>query len=235
MRILIVEDELPTAEDIKLLLKNLLGEKISSIHIETTLNNAFLYLSEKAIDILILDLNLHGRNGFELLKNIVSKSFHTIIISANIDKAIEAFEYGVLDFIPKPYSEDRILKAFDRLKDSHAIEGNAIKYFSVQDNNKIKVISLTEIKYFKGANVYVELHLNNGKVELYNKTLNDLLILLPSNYVRLHKSYIVDIRSVKTINNYGAGKYEIELNTGDVLPLSRKFYKIFKTLHPNFL
>ena len=55
---------------------------------------------------MLLDLNLHARDGFEILKQIVSKSFHTIIISANIDRAIEAFEYGVLDFIPKLYNKE---------------------------------------------------------------------------------------------------------------------------------
>ena len=94
MRLLIVEDELPIAEDIKEICQNLLGSKLSSIKIELTLGNALLYLSEKQIDVLLLDLNLSGKNGFEILKKMVSYSFHTIIVSANIDRAIEAYEYG---------------------------------------------------------------------------------------------------------------------------------------------
>ena len=159
MRILIVEDERPTAEDIQLLVKQILKNEITSIHIETTLDNALAYLNEKQIDVLLLDLNLNSKDGFQILKQIVSKSFHTIIISANINRAIEAFEYGVLDFIPKPYTEERLKEAFRRLKSSHALDGHAIKYLSVKTGFEIQVIPLEDIKYFKSANIYVELYL----------------------------------------------------------------------------
>jgi two-component system response regulator LytT len=102
MRILIVEDERPTAEDIKMLVEHILNKEITSIHIETTLDSAMWYLKEKSIDVLLLDLNLNSKDGFQLLKQVVSQSFHTIVISANTNRAIEAFENGVLDFIPKP-------------------------------------------------------------------------------------------------------------------------------------
>ncbi|MBK7227614.1 MAG: hypothetical protein IPH97_01775 [Ignavibacteriales bacterium] len=64
-------------------------------------------------------MNLNAKDGFELLKQVVSQSFHTIVISANINRAIEAFEYGVLDFIPKPYNIERLKAAFQRLQSSH--------------------------------------------------------------------------------------------------------------------
>lgn len=230
MRILIVEDEAPIAEDILCTIKNILGNKLSSIHIETTLSNAGLYLSEKAIDVLVLDLNLHGKNGFELLKDYVARSFHTIIVSANIDKALEAFEYGVLDFIPKPYTEERIRKAFDRLNDPFALEGYAIRNISVRQNGKIKIIPLAQVKYFKGANVYSEIYLHNGQMELYDKTLNNLSMLLPKNYIRIHKSFIVDSKLIKSIIMHGSGRYDVELTTGDNLPLSRERYKEIKNI-----
>ena len=84
MRILIVEDERPTAEDIKLLVEQILKKEIISIHIETTLDSAMFYLKEKPIDVLLLDLNLNAKDGFDLLKLVVSQSFHTIVISANM-------------------------------------------------------------------------------------------------------------------------------------------------------
>lgn len=106
MRILIVEDKRPTAEDIKFLVEQILQKEIISIHIEVSLDSALIYLKEKPIDILLLDLNLNSKEGFEIIKQVVSQSFYTIVISANINRAIEVFEYGVLDFIPKPYNKD---------------------------------------------------------------------------------------------------------------------------------
>jgi two-component system response regulator LytT len=221
MRILIVEDERPTAEDIRDLTKELLGDRAASIHIETSLHSALDYLSRHAIDVLLLDLNLNERNGFEILKQAVARSFHTIIISAYSDKAVEAFEYGVLDFIPKPYNLERLQTAFDRLQDSYALDTRALKYLSVRKFGSIDVVPLKDVKYFKGANVYTELHLTGGSVEVYDKSLKSVKKLLPRSYTRIHKSYIVDRRRIRKIFSFGGGRYEVELEGRDKLPVSR--------------
>lgn len=228
MRILIVEDERPTAEDIKLLVGQILKNEITSLHIETTLNNAVFYIKENPIDLLLLDLNLNSKDGFQLLKEAVSLSFHTIVISANIDRAIEAFEYGVLDFIPKPYNEERIKRAFERLKSSHAIDGHSIKYLSVKTGNEIRVIPLEDIAYFKAANIYTELHLNNGHIVIYDKPIKKLIPLLPSNYMRIHRSYLVGLEKIETLQLLGGGKNHLILHGGSSLPVSRKIIKKLK-------
>lgn len=221
MRILIVEDERPIAEDIRSLTKELLGNQVSSIHIQTSLHNALDFLSAHAVDVLLLDLNLNERNGFEILKQAVARSFHTIIISAYSDRAIEAFEYGVLDFILKPYNLERLRVAFNRLQDSYALDARALKYLTVRKFGSIEIIPLKEVKYFKGANVYSELHLFSGVVEIYDKSLKNIGKLLPRSYMRIHKSFIVDMRLIRKIFNYGGGRYEIELECRDRLPVSR--------------
>jgi DNA-binding LytR/AlgR family response regulator len=230
MRILIVEDERPTAEDIKYLVEQILQKEISSIHIEVTLDSALIYLKEKPIDVLLLDLNLNAKDGFELLKQVVSQSFHTIVISANINRAIEAFEYGVLDFIPKPYNIERLKAAFQRLKSSHALDGHSIKYLSVNQGFEIKVIPLEEIKYFKSANIYVELHLQNDHTIIYDKSIKQLIPLLPSNYYRIHKSFIVDRNNVESIQTLGGGKYRVILKSGECLPVSRHKIDALKSI-----
>ena len=228
MRILIVEDERPTAEDIQLLVKQILKNEIKSIHIETTLDNALAYLNEKQIDVLLLDLNLNSKDGFQILKQVVCKSFHTIVISANINRAIEAFEYGVLDFIPKPYTTERLEEAFRRLKSGHATYGHAIKYLSVKKGFEIKIVPLEDIRYFKSANIYVELHLKDGHTDIYDKSIKQLAPLLTSNYYRIHKSYIINIESIETIQTLGGGQYRVVLKSGDCLPVSRKKIELLK-------
>lgn len=228
MRILIVEDELPTAEDIQFLVKDILKNEITSIHIETTLGNALAYLDEKPIDLLLLDLNLNAKDGFEILKQLVSKSFHTIVISANINRAIEAYEYGVLDFIPKPYSTERLQAAFSRLRSNYAIDGHAIKYLSVKKGFEIEVIPIESIKYFKSANIYVELHMADDHVIIYDKPIKYLSPLLPSNYVRIHKSYIINLETIQKVQNHGGGQYRVVLKSGDCLPVSRQQITLLK-------
>lgn len=230
MRILIVEDERPTAEDIKLLVEQILTKEITSIHIETTLDSAMFYLKEKPIDVLLLDLNLNAKDGFDLLKQVVSQSFHTIVISANISRAIEAFEYGVLDFIPKPYNLERLKAAFQRLKSSHALDGHSIKYLSVKKGFEIKVIPIEEISYFRSANIYTELHLKDEHTVIYDKSIKQLIPLLPSNFNRIHKSYIVDLEKIDAIQTYGGGKYRVILKSGESLPVSRKRIQQLKNI-----
>ncbi len=115
MRILIVEDEPVTARYIKNLLEEIYHNKRYSISMQSNLLSSECFLLENQIDLLILDLNLNGENGFELLEQAVASSFHTIVVSGNIDKALLAFEYGVLDFIPKPFDVDRLQMALDLL------------------------------------------------------------------------------------------------------------------------
>jgi two-component system response regulator LytT len=230
MRILIVEDERPTAEDIQLLVRQILKKEITSIHIETTLNNALAYLNEKPIDVLLLDLNLNSKDGFNILQQVVSNSFHTIIISANTNRAVEAFEYGVLDFIPKPYSAERLKAAFKRLQSSHALDGHAIKYLSVKKGSAVQVIPTENIRYFKSANIYVELHLKDKQKVIYDKPIKLLEPLLPANYYRIHKSFVVNIDTIETIQMLGGGKYRALLKSGDSLPVSRQKIKELKKL-----
>ena len=64
--------------------------------------------------------------------------------------------------------------------------------------------------------------MNNGAVEIYDKSLKKIMNLLPKNYQRIHKSFIVDIGKIKRINNFGGGRYMLELEGGDTLPVSRK-------------
>jgi DNA-binding LytR/AlgR family response regulator len=228
MHILIVEDERPTAEDIQLLVRQIMAKTITSIHIETTLENALAYLEEKPVDVLLLDLNLNDKDGFQILKHVVSRSFHTIIISANLNRAVEAFEYGVLDFVPKPYTVERLTAAFNRLQSSHALDGHSMKYFSVKSGSGIRVIPIDDVRYFKAANIYVELHLQDGHTAIYDKPLKQLVPLLPSHYCRVHKSYILNMETIEAIQSPGGGKYRVVLKSGDCLPVSRQQIKTVK-------
>ncbi len=231
MRVLIVEDEKPIADDLRIVCRRLLREKAESIHIELTYANAMEYLSRRQIDVMLLDLNLSGRDGFELLRHAVSYAFQTIVVSANVDRALEAFEYGVLDFIPKPYNEARIKKALSRLQRSSLRPAPAVKYLSVRKHGTVFVVPVSEVTFIKGADVYAELHLRNGTKELHDKTLNELSRILPDHFFRVHKSYIVDINSVQRFVIHGGGRYTLELHSQEELPVARsKFGELKRRL-----
>lgn len=229
MRILIVEDKRPTAEDIAKLLRQLYKGKTLSVHIETTLGNALYYVHEKPIDVLFLDLNLNSEDGFEILRQAVAQSFYTIVLSANTSRAIEAFEYGVLDFIPKPYTPERVKQALERLTSRERVF-SGIKFLSVKKGHNVKLLPLSSIDYIKAVNVYSELHLTAGTIEVYDKSLKKIEHLLPDNFVRVHKSYIVRIDAVKSLWVGGGGKYYLVTNKDEKIPVSRAKIDILRKL-----
>lgn len=235
MRILIVEDERPTAEDIRSLVERLLKDERPSVRIATTLGEALAALDASPADVVLLDLNLHAKDGFDVLKHLTAGAFQTIVISANIHRAIEAYEHGVLDFIPKPYTMERLTTAFDRLKTGRAPEAAPLKFLSVKSGHGIQVVPLADVRFFRSANVYVELHLADGRTLLYGKPLKSLLPLLPPRYVRLHKSYIADAETVVRLESRGGGEYRAVLKSGDILPVSRRAVSALKArLGPAF-
>lgn len=231
MIVVIVEDEPLVANRIERLIKAILKEKLTKIIVKNSLQEAMHYLFEYPIDLLLLDLNLHGKDGFELLKHAVSGSFHTIIISAHIDRAIEAFEYGVLDFVGKPFTKERMKKALLRLENVEAKNTYPTKYIAVRKSGKLLLLEVEKINYIKGAGIYSEIILKDGRSELHDKSLNKLNVILPSNFVRTHKSYIVNMQCVKSFSSLGGSKYTLELSGNEILPVSRiKYQEIKKRL-----
>lgn len=225
MRILIVEDEASVAERIGRLTKQVLGNKIERLAKRPTLAAGIHYIQTHSIDVLLLDLNLNGLDGFSMLKTLVSYSFQTIIISANTHQALEAFEYGVLDFIAKPFTKERLAKAFERHHDLIKNLQSPSQYLTVRKKGEVVVLKNENILYAKAAGNYSELFLTNKQKHLHDKSLNNLEIILPANFKRIHRSYICNWNQVKRLLNHGAGKYELELKSGEVLPVSRARYQ----------
>ena len=225
MRILIVEDEAVAARGIEKQLRNILGDSIESLKIQHSLTASEIFLQDYPIDLLFLDLNLNGEDGFELLKTAVAGSFHTIIISANTDRAIDAFQFGVIDFVPKPVIEKRLRQAIDRYNNTASNPVEPLKYLSVKKDDRVLLIDIEDILYLEGFDNYVKIHLKNGEIEQHRKTLSLLETILPNHFKRIHKSYILDFREVSNFVVRAGSKYYVELKNKLILPLSRIKYK----------
>ena len=95
----------------------------------------------------------------------------------------------------------------------------------MKKHGKIEMISIGDINYIQAAGHYSELFLLNGKKELHNKSLDKLMMLLPENFERIHRSYAVSMKRVEHILRYPGSKYEIELKDGTLIPCSRIKFK----------
>jgi len=225
VRVLIVEDEPLIAQRLERFCREILGDKLESVRGATLLSEASARLDEAPIDLLLLDLNLHGRDGMELLKASVAGSFHTVVVSANTEQALRAFEFGVIDFVPKPFSKERLAQALARVTEQNGRAACAAKFLAIKKFGKVELVPIDRVLYVEGAGAYAELVLDDGKRELHDKTLEKLHALLPPVFERIHKSFVVRWGVVKALHASEGSHYEAELKNGLRLPVGRTRYK----------
>lgn len=228
MNILIIEDEARIARRLQRMTAEFFADKPNQIVVCDSLQSGLDQIAAQLPDLLLLDLNLNGDNGFEVLEQMVAASFHTVIVSANTDKAITAFAYGVLDFVAKPFDRDRLFKALTRFVSPALKPDEGIRYLAVKRSGQVRLISISEVIYIKGAGIYTELHLRNGQSELHDKSLEHLQQLLPDRFERIHKSYLVNFQQIEKITINPGTRYGALLRTGEVLPVGRSKYKDLK-------
>jgi two-component system response regulator LytT len=227
MNILIIEDEARIASRIERMVTELLKKKLTSISICSELDEGRAYIKDHQIDLLFLDLNLNGENGFDVLKTFSAASFHTIIISAYQEKAIQAFEYGVIDFIAKPFDQERLAQALARINSKTNKAELPLKFLAVRIKSTLQLIDIQDVIYFKGAGIYAEIHLKDGRTFLHDKTLEKLGQLLNGPFERIHKSYLVCTSEMDKIV-FQSGQPHIELKNGEKLPIGRTRYEMLK-------
>lgn len=228
MRILIVEDESRIAKRIEGMTREIFGDRLQSLKRIDTLQEALGFIEANPLDLVLLDLNLNGDNGFDLLGTAVSKPFHTIIISAYKDQAINAFEYGVLDFVPKPFNQDRLALAFKRATTKTLTDNKKTKFLAIRKKGRVVLVSVDDVLYIKGAGSYTELFLSDGRKELHDKSLEKLEQLLSFSFERIHKSYLVKLSEIRKITVASGSKYMAELRNGECIPVGRTKYKDLK-------
>lgn len=225
MKVILIEDEPLVAQRLERFCREVAGDRLEKLHRSTSFDEAAAWLAENSVDLALLDLNLDGRDGMELLKRSVASSFHTIIVSANTDRALEAFQFGVLDFVPKPFTRERLAQSFARIAGPVSRGGPATKNLAVKKAGRIELVVVDDILFVQGAGNYSELVLADGRRELHDKTLEKLAVLLPDDFERTHKSYLVRRSAIKALHASEGSRYELELKTGACLPIGRSRYK----------
>jgi len=220
-RVLAVEDEPLVAKRALRLSGAILGPQLLDTHTEANVTDAEAWLSENEADLILLDLNLAGEDGFDLLKRFTAKAAHTIVISANTDRALEAFEYGVLDFVPKPFTQERLAKALARFVGEEKPDEACVKHLAFEGRGGVEVVPLSDILFFQAADKYSEATLVNGVRKFHGKSLNRLQDILSSSFMRTHKSYLVQNKAVEGLKSLEGSRYALSLKGGEQLPVGR--------------
>ena len=218
IKITLVEDEPMVARRLHRFITEVAQHK-ASITTFNNLDDAQDHLAATTTDVLFLDLNLHGKDGFSLLHQHLAEPYHTIIVSANTDRAIDAFELGVLDFIGKPFTKERVEAAIQRYFDA-SFKGQC-KRLSYKKHDKLHFVSLDDIQFIQASGHYSEITTKNDVVILHDKHLDKLMQLLPDIFMRVHRSYAVSLNEIESVSQKSGAKYYAHLKSGSTIPVGR--------------
>lgn len=192
---------------------------------------AFRYLQHNPVDLLFLDLNMPVLNGMEFLKNLSPRPA-IIVTTAYRDFAVESFELDVLDYLVKPFSFPRLLKAFNKLVIPKVMQGtdspevkSEPETLWLKVDKKMVSIAPRDIIYLQSLKDYVRVVTSDKKVIIYH-TLQALMNKLPHDkFLRIHKSYAVQVAKISSIE---ANKIHVH---NEVLPIGRNFRKRLQELY----
>lgn len=220
MRTLIVEDEPLVRQRLQRLCSELAGAR-ARFDAVADLDAAGDRLQRNIYDGLLLDLNLGGEDGFELLRRAVAGRYQCVVVSAHRDRALQAFEHGVLDFVPKPFSRERLGQALQRLLDSTGGRSGRARYLGIWRAQGTATVELSDVMWIGADGDYSQVRMRDGRSELHDKSLAALATLLPADFVRCHRSHLVNLRHVRTLHAGSGSRYWLVLSDGSELAIGR--------------
>lgn len=158
-------------------------------------------LKTEQVDLLLLDIEMPYMSGIELLSSLVNPP-RVIITSAYTQYAIKGYDLEVVDYLLKPISFDRFLKAVNKVYDyalSQQTPSSTPDYFFVKANQKLEKIFFRDILFVEGVENYVSIQTVSGKI-ITHSTLSSMLKNLPVNrFIQIHKSFIVNTEQISAI------------------------------------
>lgn len=242
IRTIIIEDEAPARDIIKHYLKEL-----DYIDVIAECADGFTGLktiSSMKPDLVFLDIQMPRLTGIEMLEVITEKP--EIIFTTAYDQfAIKAFELNAVDYLLKPFPKRRFLNAVEKAVEKiRSGAGNKepanqilmkkpdsvppVNRVVVRKGNAINLIPVDQIKYVEAQDDYVMIYHSAGKA-LKQQTMKFYELNLPkTDFVRIHRSYIVRVGEINKIEPYGKDNHIAILHSGDKLPVSRTGYKQLK-------
>jgi DNA-binding LytR/AlgR family response regulator len=214
---IIVDDE-PLSRDV---LRKFIGE-VRDLELAGECQDAFAaahLLSSRKVDIMFLDISMPGLTGISLARSLADPPL-IIFTTAFPQFAVEGFELDALDYLIKPYSFERFLKAVNRAMERLSSRNNGdagTRKLMVRSDKKLYAIDSRDIQYIEGLGDYIRIHLDDMNLVSHD-TIKGFVENLPQgDFMRIHKSYVVNLKRIGFIegNQVGIG--------GTTLPVSPSY------------
>lgn len=218
---------------------NKLSKMLDSIFIQNNLDGQLVfsaqnpsdllkYLKTNSINVVILDIDLNNEiSGLKIAESIrkQDKNIYIIFITGHLEFGLVAYKYKTFDYIAKPLTFERFQETILRLFDD--VSGNNPKYIRLANNKTI--IPENSVKFIQKDGMKLVFTTDTRKYEVYN-SFNKIESILPKNFVRCHKSYIVNIDKIDNIDFYSN---IISFNNNDKCYIGPKYKNNFMEVYKN--
>ncbi|TYA74208.1 LytR/AlgR family response regulator transcription factor [Seonamhaeicola marinus] len=243
--VLIIDDERLA----RIRLKNLLETFSESFEVSGEAENGYEALSmikKLKPEIIFLDIEMPGMSGFEVLKRLNTMPL-VIFCTAFEDYSLKAFETNSLDYLIKPVKKERLQQTVQKIEQlkanfskdlvvnainsiSEIKEKKRITSITVKKGDKIVFVKLNNISHFEATEKYVTLYTNSSS-EIIEQSLTQLEKKLPDNFLRVHRSFLVNTDYVTEFQKYFNNRYIINLNNSNrtVITSGRTYKEAIKT------
>jgi len=245
VRIVLVDDEPPARRRLQSLLA--LRDDVELVASCGEGNLALQAVEQHNPDILLLDIKMPELSGLDVVRRLGPETPYVIFITAHDEHAVTAFELAAIDYILKPFTEERLFASIDRaihlinssnaglrvgtlqhLLDSRdnrpATQGNPwAERVGVDKQGRLQIISLADVSHITADGPFVNLHKENAThlIRVRIRDLNERLD--PAIFWRIHRSTIVNVNTIRSLCPTGSGDYVVTLHSGVELRLSRTY------------
>lgn len=180
---------------------------------------ALAYLNKNEVDLIFLDLNMPKLKGFEFLKTLTSPP-KIIVTTAYKEYALEGYELNISDYLLKPFSFERFLKAINKAIEAPTTaiaptppQVNRPSSIFLRSNKKYTQVDIESIQFLEAAGNYSKVNTQQGTI-ITREKISDLLLSLPSDdFLQVHKSFAVAIKHIKSVegNRISIGEHLIPI------------------------
>jgi two-component system LytT family response regulator len=233
MKAIIIDDEKHCREVLEALLKKHCTQ-VELCGMFASAADAIAQLEHLKPDVIFLDIEMPGMNGFEFLQQFKRRDFAVIFTTAYNEYAIQAIKHSALDYLLKPVDKHELMEAVNRAaeeqvhktadKVAQLLQAMQVKptprRFAVPTLEGLTMINPEDILYVKSDGPYSHFYFNDGRHIIISKTLKEAEEVLPAeDFFRIHNSYLINMKYIKKYIRGEGG--EVVMSNGEQIPVSR--------------
>jgi len=236
VRVLVVDDEAPARAALRRMLSE--DPEVEVVGCCADGKRALAALKDLAPEVLFLDIRMPGLDGFQVVQAAGPRPPKVVFVTAHAGRALEAFDAEAVDYVLKPFDDDRFARALtrakaaaraDRARLSDGVGGQDrevpryLERVAIPDREGVRIVPIEEIDWIEAQDYYVEVH-TAGRGYLLRRSLKQLEERLdPRRFARVHRSAIVNVARIQSLRPATHGERDLVLRDGTQLKLSRMY------------